>query len=171
LTEANARKQKDAARQFERAVAQLFALAGFHVDALGGFVGTQEAVDVLARTPDGTDMLAVECTLGALASRDGKPGRLMQRANALRQALERHGTEVIPVMVTSSRRHDIPKGDMEFVAHDGLVVFCREELDELMTRIEQGATASDVIAFCRQHVPKPTSRGQQVLGLLRSNAR
>jgi hypothetical protein len=141
-------------RLFERAVAQLLSLAGLHADALGGYSGMDDAVDVLARTPDGGIIFPIECTLGALATRDGKPNRLMDRADTLRRTALLAGAEVVPAMVTSRPRAGVSKGDFEFVAHDGVIVLCQEELQELAGMVEHGASTSDVVRYCRERVPQ-----------------
>jgi len=137
------------AHRFEHAIAQLFSLAGFHVEMPGAY-GVTDAVDVLAFTPDDSCILAIECTIGALNSRDGKPNRLSARVDELRRNDQLTGIEVLPVMVTSRHRGAVPGGDLEYAAHDSIAVLCREEIDEILNRIEHGSTVSDLLLYCRQ---------------------
>jgi hypothetical protein len=173
ITEAEARgaKEKELQRQFERAVAQLFSLAGFHADALGGYDGVQDAVDVLVRNTDGDVLFPIECTLGALSSKTGKPNRLMARTDELRRARTLADADITPMMITSRPRGAVPKGDLEFVAHDQMIVLCQEELQALVDMIDRGGTASDVIRFCRQHAPQTAVTADGALQFLRGRHR
>lgn len=140
------------ASQFEGAVARLFSIAGFHSDLLDVYVGMKDAIDVLARTPDGKIVVAIECTLGALQSSDGKPDRLKRRADALVDALPPQ-TEVIRVIATSRRRDALLPSELEAAALDRTVILAGQDLLEILDRLIQGASASDVVRLCRERVP------------------
>jgi hypothetical protein len=139
-------------RQFEHAVARLFSLAGLLSDALGGFSGLHETVDVLARTTDGRIILPVECTLGARGTR-AKLNNLLSRAAELRDAKSLKGTEIVPVIATSRTRDKLSNADLDGAALDEVVVLTAENLRELVEMLERGAGAGDVMRYLRQQVP------------------
>ena len=147
--EREARKGGAAAHRFEHAIAQLFSLAGFHVEMPGSY-GATDAVDVLAFTPDDSSLLAIECTLGALNSSDGKPNRLAARVDELRRNEQLIGVEVLPVMVTSRRRDAVPNGDLEFAASGSITVLCQENIQEILRLVESGSRVSDLLLYCRR---------------------
>ncbi|MGH7605486.1 MAG: hypothetical protein ACRENK_16015 [Gemmatimonadaceae bacterium] len=151
-TEAQALSTKNGSREFENAVARLFSLLGFRSDAIDTFSGLTDAVDVLASTPDGSVVLAVEATLGALNTEKGKPSKLINRVDQLRKALVGLSVEVLPVMATSRTRSALLKGDVNHLAQDGVSVLAREDLLELLDGIERGWDAVTALSFCSDHV-------------------
>ncbi|HVX39184.1 MAG TPA: hypothetical protein VHB25_06390 [Gemmatimonadaceae bacterium] len=146
-------KQKHNAPRFEHAVARLFSAAGFHVDLFGSSRGFQHVFDVLARTPDGFTILAVECTLGSLSSGTGKPGRLIGRADDLRNMPALGSHTVLPIMATARRKTAVLKTELDLAAREGMVVLAREHLLDLLDAIQRGAQVSDVLAFCERAIP------------------
>lgn len=153
VSDRNAREHSDAAAQFEHAVARIFSIAGFHSDALGSARGVQQAFDVLARTPDGATVIALECSVGALNTKDGKPNRLLGRVDDLRRAPGLVGCEIIPVMATSRHRTSLSKLDLGSASSDRIGVFCQEDLLELLESVDRGASISEVVERCRRAIP------------------
>lgn len=150
--ETEALKAKDGAREFEWAVARLLSLAGLHTDALDTLPGLQDAVDVLASMPDGAVVLAVECTLGALNTGKGKPSKLVNRVDELRRRLEASGVEVFPIMATCRQRSSLSKGDVAYVAEDGVAVLAHDDLQQIAEGIENGWGAETTLSFCRERI-------------------
>lgn len=172
MSEAGVREdsQKDQ-RKFEHAVARLLSLAGLSADALDGYDGVQETFDVLARTSAGDAVFVVECTLGALNTKRGKPTQLVGRAARLRQSPALLGSEVVPVFVTSRPRSMIAQGDLELVAHDGVAVLTLDELKTIVVMLEAGAGTGDVVRFVRRHVPVPAAAVERAWDLVRGRGR
>ena len=160
--EREARKGGGAAHKFEHAIAHLFSLAGFWVDMPGSY-GATDALDVLAIAPDDSSILAIECTLGALNSSDGKPNRLTARVDELRRSEQLVGVEVLPVMVTGRRRDAVPNGDLEFAASDSITVLCQEDIQEILRLVESGSTVSDLLLYCRRVTTKNREGGLDFL--------
>jgi hypothetical protein len=145
-------------KDFERAVARLFTVAGLSSDALSTLGGLQDAVDVVASTPDGTVVLAVECTLGALNTGKGKPGKLVHRVDQLRQQLRNSRVEILPVMATCRPRSGLSKGDLEYVSEDGIVVLAQDDLLEIAGGVEDGWGADETVSFCRDRIKTRRAR-------------
>jgi hypothetical protein len=155
LTESLAQEGALDSSGFERAVARLFMLVGFHVDLLSGDKRLENAPDVMIFAPSTHICIAVECTTGSLDSK-GKLGKLVARANALSGAVP--GTEVWAVIVTALSRNQLSSGDLERAAADDLVVLAQEDLTELLLMASNGAAVSDVLGFLRSKIPgKPGS--------------
>jgi hypothetical protein len=166
VTDETPKRTKEAPHHFERAVACLFSLGGFLSDAVDAFPGVQNAVDVLARTPDGSSLLAIECTIGALNAPGGKPNRLASRAHGLCSVEALREAEIIPVMITSRARASLSGGDLDFVAHNHVSVLCQEELQELLARILEGATIPEIVSYCKRQVPITTDHRLQMQNAL-----
>jgi hypothetical protein len=163
-TEAQVKESKDrdrdiGAKTLEHAVARLFSIAGFHTDALDGYSGLSDAPDVLAYHPDGTSVLVIECTVGPMATKRGKPSRLLERVQELRQRPELAKSALLPVMVFGRAGNLVHKGDRAHVAHDGVAILAQEDLMALLEKVRSGATASDVLDFCHRSVPPTPGDG------------
>jgi hypothetical protein len=146
-TEAEALKEKMGAREFEWAVARLLSAAGLQSDALDTLPGLNDAIDVLSSTSEQKIVLAVECTLGALSSERGKPSKLIKRVDQLRQHFASSDVEVLPVMATCRHRSALSKGDVAYVAEDGVAVLAQEDLLEIATGIERGWGVEAMLSF------------------------
>jgi hypothetical protein len=151
-TEAEALKEKNGVREFEGAVARLLSAAGFQSDALGSLPGLNDAIDVLASAREANVVLAVECTLGALSSQRGKPSKLIKRVDELRQRVATLDVEIVPIMATCRQRSAISRGDVEYVAEDGVAVLAHEDLLEIATGIESGWGVETILSFCSERI-------------------
>lgn len=158
-------------REFEHAVARLLSLAGLAADALDGYDGLRDSFDVLARTPGGDIVFAVECTLGAIMTKRGKPTQLLSRAARLRQAPGLSGVEVVPVFVTSRPRALLAQGDLEVVAHDEMVVLAFDDLTAITNMLEAGATTGDIVRFIRQKIPVSAAAAERAWDTVRGRRR
>lgn len=166
LLPASLAQAKTAKRDFEHAVARLLSLAGFRADALGGFPGVQDAADVLATTPDGTSSLLVECTVGPLNTREGKPARLFERVDAVQRQLGR-GARVLPVMATVRHGEAVAPSEREAAGRDGIVVLVREDLEQLLEKALRGAPPHEMMEFILGRVPVTTEARERVMDLAR----
>ncbi len=145
--------ERRASKEFEQAVSRLFELAGFHSAALDSYAGMTEAPDILAHHPTKSLVLVVECTLGPLQSKQGKPARLLDRVLQLRQLAALGEAEVVPVMAVGRARENVSKGELDSVGLDDISVLTREDLVALFHKIKLGASVDDVVSFCREYVP------------------
>lgn len=150
-------KKDGDSKELEHGVARLLSLAGFHADALDGYSGMTDAPDVWAHHPDGSVLLIVECTVGPLQAKVGKPSRLLQRAAQLRRQPALSGVEILPMMALGRRRETLSRGDLDSVALDRIAVLAQEDLLELLREVRVGASANDVVRFCRERIPGRSS--------------
>lgn len=101
-------------------------MLGFSVEALAG-KPLENGPDLVAMTPKG-ELVLVECTVGQI-NKDGKLGKLVDRASAVRSSLQGAGhnaVRVLPVIVTprpADAVAEIPTANAM-----GVVVFTREDL-------------------------------------------
>lgn len=146
-------------REFEHAVARLFSLAGFQAEALGGYSGNDEAVDVLIHTPTRDVLIAAECTIGSWSTSEGKPAKLVRRRSELRHSPSVKGPEVLAMLVTARPRDEIPDAEIENASHDGLITLCQEDLFEILAMVESGTTVSEISDFCRNRVARSGKGG------------
>lgn len=150
LRESLAGQGSGAATRFEAAVGRLLAFLGFVVNQLSGDSRLGEAVDVLAHSPAGNVLLAVECTTGALSSK-GKLSKLVARVDALRRSVPT--LQVLGAIVTSLTRTELAQVDLDSAARERLAVICREDLDELLAYALASARVNDVLAYVATRVP------------------
>ncbi|MGO8100445.1 hypothetical protein AB9F46_08520 [Rhizobium leguminosarum] len=121
------------ARDFEAAVSWLLWMLGFNVATLGFFPKTQEAPDLLVKSPSG-HYLVVECTMGMLRA-ENKLATVVRRATQIKEALSASGNahlRVIPAMVTSLTGQEV-KAEMEAAERSGTYVVTREELERAIS--------------------------------------
>ncbi|MCY1210391.1 hypothetical protein D9M68_101210 [compost metagenome] len=133
--------QQKHSRDFEAGVASLFFMLGLSVNAFTG-KPMENGPDLIAATPMG-QLIIVECTVAQI-NKEGKLGKLVDRANSLRQKLVDTGhaqLRVLPAIVTPRPREAIAEID---VANGmGIVVLTREDLEAGMhlARAPQDADA------------------------------
>lgn len=122
------------ARELETGVAWLLWMLGFSVAHLGSTPRTQDAVDLIATTPNG-HFAVVECTTGLLKA-DHKLPRIVERAEIFRRRLVDSGNRhfrVLAVIVTSKPRPEVI-ADIEQAERLRVLVITREGLEQLLTR-------------------------------------
>ncbi len=125
-------------RDFETGVAALLFMLGFSVEALSG-KPLENGPDLVASTPAG-ELILVECTVGQL-NKDGKLGKLADRAASVRQSLQVAGhnpVRVLPVIV--SARPLAVLADTSLAHSLGIGVLTREDLQ---TALESARTPQD----------------------------
>ena len=132
---------------FEEAVAVLLHLAGFAVEHMRL---QSEAFDLLAFGPD-ERILCIECSVDAPDT--DKMQKLLSRTTRLAGTLRRSGQASISVMSVfflSIPRDDIAESVREEALERGLLIVCRQEIEELLEAIEQGEAtpaALDIIGM------------------------
>ena len=117
-----------AARDFETGIANLLFLLGFAVDPLFG-KPMEDGPDLIATTREGHIAL-VECTTSAVIDKEGKLGKLVDRAEKLRANLKNaaHGyLRVLPVIVTPRPREAV--ADDGYAQSLGVVVLTKVHLE------------------------------------------
>jgi hypothetical protein len=122
------------ARELETGVAWLLWMLGFSVAHLGSTPRTQDAVDLIATTPNG-HFAVVECTTGLLKA-DQKLPRVVERAEHVRRRLAESGNlyaRVLAVIVTSKTRSEV-MADIEQAERLKVLVITREDLEQSSNR-------------------------------------
>jgi len=121
------------AREFEFAISWILSLMGFRVMVLGSSKNTQEAVDLIATTPEG-HVLVVECTAGVIKA--DKIAQLSSRVQVVRERLDTSGSsflQVVPMLCTNLRRNATQAG-IDAAEKLGILVACREDIDTQLER-------------------------------------
>jgi Holliday junction resolvase len=136
-------------RRFERAVARLLALLGFHIDLLAGDGQLGDAVDLIAYAYDAAMVLAVECATGSIDA-GGKLGKLIARARKIEAALAGH--EVIPVLITSLDRQAISESELQDAASDRIAVLAQEDISELEVMLAKGSSLMRAVQYIRSRI-------------------
>lgn len=127
---------KGSARDLESAVAWLLWMLGFAVAHLGTNTRTQEAVDILATTPNGNFAL-VECTTGVISA-DKNIANLLSRKAVVLERLARasHNTiRVLAIIVTSKGRDEVLQ-EIKPAHERGVFVITRDDLVDLLNRTD-----------------------------------
>jgi len=122
------------ARELETGVAWLLWMLGFSVAHLGSTPRTQDAIDLIATTPNG-HFAVIECTTGLLKA-DHKLPRVVERAESIRKRLAESGNRhlrVLATIVTSKSRGEIV-ADVEQAERLKVLVLTREDLEQSSTR-------------------------------------
>jgi hypothetical protein len=122
------------ARDLESGIAWLLWMLGFSVAHLGGTERAQEAADLIATTAKG-DFVVIECTTGLLKTENKLP-LLIDRAERVRAGVVASNNKhlrVLAAIVTSRPRAEI-SADIEQAEKLGVLVMCRENLEEAVTR-------------------------------------
>jgi len=123
-------QSRGAARELETGVAWLLWMLGFSVAHLGSTPRTQDAVDLIATTPNG-HFTVIECTTGLLKA-DHKLPRVVERAETIRRRLAEAGSRhlrVLAVIVTSKTRAEIA-ADIEQAERLEVLIITREDLEQ-----------------------------------------
>jgi hypothetical protein len=122
------------ARELETGVAWLLWMLGFSVAHLGSTPRTQDAVDLIATTPNG-HFAVIECTTGLLKA-DQKLPRVVERAENVRRRLAESGNRyarVLAVIVTSKTAEEV-MADIEQAERLRVLVMTREHLQQYSNR-------------------------------------
>lgn len=133
--------QQKHSRDFEAGVASLLFMLGFSVNAFTG-KPMENGPDLLAATPMG-QLVIIECTVSQI-NKEGKLGKLVDRANSLRQKLVDTGhaqLRVLPAIVTPRPREAI--AEIDAANGMGVAVLTREDLEAgiYLARAPQDADA------------------------------
>lgn len=140
------------ARDLETATAWLLWMLGFSVAHLGATARTQDAIDLVATTPNG-HFAVVECTTGLLKA-ENKLARLVERAESVRQRLlesnNRH-LRVLSVIVTSMTRAQVA-ADIEAAERLKVLVVTRENLEQGPTQTLAPPNADQIFEEAEQTV-------------------
>ncbi|MFM0371285.1 hypothetical protein [Paraburkholderia aspalathi] len=131
-------------RDFETGVAALLFLLGFSVEALAG-KPLENGPDLVATTPKG-ELVLVECTIGQI-NKDGKLGKLVDRAASVRRSLQGAGhnqTRVLPIIVSPRPLEAI--AEISAANSMGVVVFTREDLEAGLQLARNPQDPDDLIA-------------------------
>ncbi|SEB60892.1 hypothetical protein SAMN02787142_0025 [Burkholderia sp. WP9] len=131
-------------RDFETGVAALLFMLGFSVEALAG-KPLENGPDLVATTPKG-ELVLVECTIGQI-NKDGKLGKLVDRAASVRRSLQGAGhnpARVLPVIVSPRPLEAI--ADITAANSMGVVVFTREDLEAGLQLARNPQDPDDLIA-------------------------
>jgi hypothetical protein len=122
------------ARELETGVAWLLWMLGFSVAHLGSTPRTQNAVDLIATTPNG-HFAVIECTTGLLKA-DQKLPRVVDRAENVRRRLAESGNRyarVLAIIVTSKTRGEVA-ADIEQAERLRVLVITQEDLQQSSNR-------------------------------------
>lgn len=119
---------------FEYGIALLLNILGFSVSHHGKIRKLQDGPDIIALTPKG-NIAVIECTVGLL-DKDDKLAKLVQRTNLIRKNLveTQFGYLLVqPAIITMLTRNEV-SGHLEEADRHSIVVVCKEELTELLSR-------------------------------------
>lgn len=153
LLKGEAEKKHQQKNDLEDAVATVLWLLGFAVSQLGRNKLTEDAPDLIARSPNG-NFLIVEVTAGVL--KDGhKLANLVNRSAQVRRRLNQswhRSAKVQPVIVTSLSRDQVAL-EMAQAEMDGIKVFTREDLDVVIDqRTEFPSDANAMFAEIEEYL-------------------
>lgn len=163
LTKAQS-KGRDA-RDLETGLAWLLWMLGFSVAHLGSTPRTQDAIDLLATTPQG-HFAVIECTTGLLKA-DHKLPRVFERAENIRRRLDESGNRhlrVLAVIVTSKTRGEI-MADVEQAERLKILVLTREDLEQLATSTLAPPNADQLVEQAEQVVQAAAAKYETQLPL------
>jgi len=120
---------------FEHGMALLINIFGFSTSHYGKLSNMQDGPDILAITPTG-NVVVIECTTGLINTKD-KLAKLVQRTTVIKEQLVKAGhghLAVQPVIVTAMKRNEV-EADLERAGENGIAVICRENIEELLSRV------------------------------------
>lgn len=144
------------ARDFEVGIGNLLFMLGFFIDPLFG-KPMEDGPDLIATTREGHIAL-VECTTSGVIDKEGKLGKLVDRAEKLRTDLKRAAHDhlrVLPVIVTPRPRDAV--GGAESAKSLGIVVLTKEDLEVAIERTMVPHDPDALFAQAWESVqPKPT---------------
>jgi hypothetical protein len=155
-----------AARELETGVAWLLWMLGFGAAHLGSTPRTQDAVDLIATTPNG-NFAVIECTTGLLKA-DHKLPRVVERAEIIRRRLAESGNRhlrVLAIIVTSKTRAEIV-ADVEQAERLKVLVLTREDLEQSSTRTLSPPNAEQIFEQGEQAVQAAAAKYEAQLPLL-----
>jgi hypothetical protein len=140
------------ARELEAGVAWLLWMLGFSVAHLGSTPRMQDAIDLIATTPNG-NFAVIECTTGLLVA-DKKLSRLVERTENIRRRLSEsgnHHVRVLAAIITSKTRGEVI-ADIEQAEKLNILVLTREELELSVNRTLVQQNAEQIFEQAEQSV-------------------
>lgn len=143
--------QRTQARDLEDGFALLLSLHGFTVSKLGK---VQDAPDILAETTSGK-LAIIECTTD-LPDKNDKLTKLVQRTIKIRSYLSKSlqpYSEVLAILVTTLTEAEA-EPHRELVAKSGVALVCREQIDDLLLRLELSANPDQLYEEAKRLVPR-----------------
>jgi len=141
---------------FEDRIALLLCLMNLTILSYGGIPEVKDAPDILAYS-DNNDLYVIECTTGDIDQK-GKLQRLCDRAQDI-EARARQSSLLIanlmPVVFTSLPRAHITAHLAKLQALK-ISVFCREDIEQLLRRMEAPPTLEEVRTTVQAFIPTGT---------------
>jgi hypothetical protein len=145
--------QKTHARNLEEGMALLLSLHGFIVSKYG-FLKSQDGPDLVAETMNGK-LAVVECTTD-LPDKSDKLTKLIQRTIRIKEYLSTtlHSySEVIPVLVSTLPTAEV-HAQRDSAAKMGVALICKENIEELIKRLEFPPNPDVLYEEAKQLIPK-----------------
>ncbi len=139
---------------FEDSVSLLLNLSGLTAVSYGGIPSLKEAPDILAYSSVG-HLFIVECTTRDVG-RSGKLLKLSQRTREVKELVNRGRIEfphILPVMFTLIPRDDT-KACWEEAANFGISLICRENIENLISRIETPYSTGELFEAAQSLIPR-----------------
>jgi len=141
-------------KEFERAVARLFLLAGLAVDMLADDPKLGPGADATVYDDLTSTVLVVECTTGPL-NQNGKLARLKKRVADVQEAIGHPGSlRAQAVMVSSLRADRLSAGELESAGRDNMAVLSREDLESIFQVASNSEPPDAVLELVRDRVPR-----------------
>jgi len=141
-------------KEFERAVARLFLLAGLAVDMLADDPKLGPGADATVYDDLTSTVLVVECTTGPL-NQNGKLARLKKRVADVQEAIGHPGSlRAQAVMVSSLRADRLSAGELESAGRDNMAVLSREDLESIFQVASNSEPPDAVLELVRNRVPR-----------------
>ncbi len=144
---------KKDSQQLEDGVALLLGLHGFAVTKYG-FGKLKDGPDLIVDTPIGRTAV-IECTTD-IPDKGDKLSKLIQRTTRIRTYLSNAGhanKEVLPVLITNLPREET-KADLGMLAKHGIALVCRENIENLLERLNLPSNPEQVFDEARSLVPE-----------------
>jgi len=142
------------AKEFERAVARLFVLAGLAVDMFSDDPRAGQAADAVVYDDLTSTTLVVECTTGPL-NQDGKLARLKKRMADVREAIGNTGTPRAQAVIASSLLGNrLAAAELEAAGKDSMAVLSREDLERILQLASDGEPPDLTLDLVRDRVPR-----------------
>lgn len=147
-------------RAFEHGVALLLDLFGFSVSHHGTIKKLEDGPDIIAITPIG-NVGVIECTTGLL-DEDDKLAKLVKRTKLIKERLSKSGYGYLgtyPVIISALSRNEV-EAHLEEAGKNGIAVICKENLENLLTRVSFPPNPDSLLQEALQLIP---GSGQQSL--------
>ncbi len=145
---------KNPSEDFEYGVASLLHVLGFSVLHYGQIPKLKDGPDIVAYTPIG-NIAVIECTIGPLDKED-KLTKLIQRTVLIKDKLGKIGFghfSIQPIIVSKFSKAEV-SGDLEKAGKHGIAVVCKEELTELLNRVNSYPNPEGLFREASRLIPK-----------------